>query len=502
MKQSYCRSGVFHIFRTLGIFLTSFTLLSSCSNELEDFSSDLKEDKVTLTSTKDDSVLRFKTIDELENISVSDIPGDNDGFELRELSYECVDTIELRALRFDVKAKLASSSNQERVISFTAEVGPELVSVEYYPGGEIVPAHDNMMTAYYPKVERYRNYSDGSRIGPDEFYDYGHFVTFFIHLGEGGMPQRSFGLQEISNVIPRWVGNGINPESEWWDKGVFYNHSSYILDYNLNTTVIEANGKTYSGEDLLPKNIIPGIYDPSWYVKEVWLEMVNNNYYEYYRPSREYYTDDPDTFEILNLCHGVEDKSPIPYPTAREDLSYGWYYRPVNDDWDECYGLNSIYFKDIYDNDHKTFDAHYFFYFYSQYLVIDGRIIHFDHLINKDYGGMKNSKLTSRITKDSEGYLAHFEAETSLYGERFKSLLDVQIRANNGPSELIDLSNYFNIDNGDIDELNSINNNFTRSGNENGKERIIINEKHKSYMIDEKLPKAINNVRKFRTIKK
>ncbi len=273
MKHSYSKSGIFHAILTLGIFLTSLTLLASCSNDLDDFSSAKEENNSNITTSKDDSVLRFLTIDELENISVSDIPGDHVGYELKELSYQCVDTIQLRALRFDVTAKLRSSSNQEKVISFSAEVGPELVSVEYYPGGEMTPPHDNFTFCYWPKVERYRNYSDGSRIGPDEFYDFGHFQGLELaYIDQEGDPS----IISKEGLTPWWIGY-VNPEAEFYKDGVFCAYGKTLFEYNLNTKEIGGNGAIFSGEDYFHKNLyIRTEYEPS--LREDTKEMLGNYY--------------------------------------------------------------------------------------------------------------------------------------------------------------------------------------------------------------------------------
>ncbi len=499
MKHSYFQPGIFRAFQTLGVFLTSLTLLTSCSNELEDFSSDKEEPNSTIIASKEDSVLRFLTIDELENISVSEIPGKHDGYELKELSYECVDTIELRALRFDVKAKLRSSSNQEKIISFSAEVGPDLVSVEYYPGGEMIPAHDNMLNAFYPKVERYRNYSDGSRIGPDEFYDYGHFIRHFLGLEGFGSEELFFGLKSINDQIPEVIGIEINPEMYWYENGTYRFYQKTVLEYNINTTVIEESGKTYSGEDLLPIQITPGIYDPnSFMVTENWHEKLGHYYHPEYYSSREY-DDDPATVEILNLCRDVEDVSPNPFPKAKQDLSNGWYFALNNDQWHKYSILNSRYFNDI---EYTSFGMSSFFLFHSQYLIIDGRIIHFDDIINKDYSGIKNLKYSNRISKEQDGYLAQFEYETSLYGEGFKALLDVHIKLVDGSSETIDRRNYNIIANGDHEELNKINNDNTRTQQEDNYERIIQNNTVNTFIVDECLPKSINGITTNKTINK
>lgn len=508
MKQSYCRSGVFHIFRTLGIFLTSFTLLSSCSNELEDFSSDLKEGTETPTSTKDDSVLRFKTIDELENISIKDIPGDNDGFELKELSYECVDTIELRALRFDVKAKLASSSNQERVISFAAEVGPELVSVEYYPGGEMVPAHDNMMTAYYPKVERYRNYSDGSRIGPDEFYDYGHFIEFEIDIVEqDGDPS----VIKFDYKTPVWTGTVINPERIFYKDGVFYCYNKIFIEYNLNTTEIGENGACFSGEDFFYINkYIRSEFEPGYegWLREDSKEIMGNYYSSRYIPSRIYGHEENeemmDIIEIMNLCSNVPDISPISYPEDKKSLSNGWYFGDAHDfrgydyflyskrdlnlicDWYE-YGIT------------KGQPISWYMVIHTQYLVIDGRIINFDKLAFGEYPGILNLTPQFSFVKTSDGYVLKAQTETKLYGEKFEAILDVEMKGVNGPEQTFDYTSYDAIESQDQNELEQLNaiNYGTRGGSS---AQPILRPYGKSISVDHNLPNSLRSINKTRTI--
>lgn len=510
MKHFYCRSGIFRIFQTFGIFLTSLTLLSSCSNELEEFSSELKEDKVTLTSTKDDSVLRFKTIDELENISIKDIPGDNDGFELKELSYECVDTIELRALRFDVRATLCSSSNQKKVISFTAEVGPELVSVEYYPGGEMVPAHHNMRTAFYPKVERYRNYSDGSRIGPDEFYDNGHFLGISISTQEVFFPYYPSVTRYEMDVIPIWIGNEINPEYEFFENGIFYCKKKTMIEHNLNTKLIEDDGSIYYGEDFF--NIIPlsEIYDEP-FISEQSTQMIgkyyiqphydNDNFYvPGYITSLSYEDLDDEKSVWLNLCSDVPDVSSVPYPKDTESLKTGWYFGNFSDRFD---GFNYLFSKHNITMDRLFFNKGIKLFCsvwgHLQYLVIDNRIIHFDNYALNGYVGIENIKPVQNITKTSDGYLIRTEIETKLYGEKFKSIYDIEMKGVAGPDEIIDNSSYDSLENNDRNELDML---TTKSGDTRSASSTeqVIRKDGKFFSIDRSLPYSLRLLNKTRTI--
>lgn len=508
MKQSYCSSGVLRIFRTLGIFLTSLSLLSSCTSELEDFSSEQKEDNVTSASIKDDSVLRFMTIDELENISVSDIPGDNDGFELKELSYECIDTIELRALRFDVKAKLASSSNQERVINFAAEVGPELVSVEYYPGGEMVPAHDNMMTAFYPKVERYRNYSDGSRIGPDEFYDYGHFLEFEIDIVEqDGDPS----LMKFEYKTPVWKGNIINPERYFYMDGVFYCYNKIFIEHNLNTIEIGENGACFSGEDYFYINkYIRSESEPGYegWLREDSKEIMGNYYSSWYIPSRIFDSEENeemmDIIEIMNLCSDVPDISPIPYPKDVKSLRNGWYFGEAHDFRGYDYFLYSkrdLNLKcDWYEyNITKGQPISWYMVINNQYLVIDGRIINFDKLAFGEYPGILNITPQFSFVKTSEGYVIKAQAETKLYGEKFKAILEVEISGVNGSEQTFDYTSYDAIESQDQNELEQLNsiNYSTRSGSSVKK---MLGLDGKCIYVDHNLPNSLRSINKSRTI--
>ncbi len=499
MKHSYSKSGIFHAIQTLGIFLTSLTLLTSCSNELEGFSSTKEENNSNITTSKDDSVLRFLTIDELENISIAEIPGNHDGYELKELSYQCVDTIELRALRFDVTAKLRSSANQDKVVSFSAEVGPELVSVEYYPSAEITPPHHNLVICCWPKVERYRNYSDGSRIGPDEFYDYGHNLgaSIYTYLEDSNPSLLSYDLK----TIPAWIGSNVNSEMQYYENGIYYQKQKGVIEQNLNTTLIETDGSSFCGEDLFFLNI-SHIYDMETFqnTSTQWGKDYYNRNGAGYSPSREYNEEIFGNMEILSCCSEVPDVSPIPYPNDTESLKPGWYYCPFFDGYDDGFFLFPKYAinKDRLDWIHGV-RYNWDVYGYMQYLVIDNRIIHFENIAFKDYNGIETIKPQIRTSKTSDGYLIKTEIETKLYGEKFKSVYDLQIKGVNGSSEVIDLSIYDDIWNNDYSELENLHSqdNQTRSADSDKK---IVRLDGKSVSIDQSLPHSLRSIKNTRTI--
>lgn len=411
------------------------TLMHSCSG---DFPTDSERANENVESLKEDSVLRFLTIDELENISVSDIPGEYSGYTLTGLSYECVDTIELRALRYKVTITLQSPTQQKTNISFTADVGPELVSVEYYPSAIVIPAHDNMEHNYYGMVERYRNYSDGSRIGPDEFYDFGHPTKIRF------LPDYWENIKNIPGVLDHDMD--IEEETEKYIKnhypyenGTFYYIRNHELRVNLNTKVIGEDGRVCSGEDLYP------IHWETWrkyYSKEEherWVyDTFNNNLDNYYNADASGYQsqwllcrpiniDNPETYDLVNLGRNVPDNSPVPYPEDIKSLQPGWYFSGCMDldresnfleskisSWDGLWTKNCI---TLYP-DMRNFRS---------YLIIDGRIIHLDNLM-KGYEGIRNINYDLKITKVADGYKVRAEASAHLYGEKFAGVYNLHIK--------------------------------------------------------------------------
>lgn len=511
MKHYYFQSRLLQRINILSILLSAVTLTVGCTSDLGDGLADPKATEIKQTVEKDDSILRFLTIEDLENITLSDIPGDYSGYELTELTYECTDTIELRALRFNVIATLQSTGRQKINVSFTADVGPDLVSVEYYPGGEIIPAHDNMMTAFYPKVERYRNYSDGSRIGPDEFYDYGHFLGIYIGTQDGFFMVHPSVINYDMDVIPTFIGNQINPESIYFENGIYYQKHKTIIEHNLNTTVIAENGSTYKGEDFF--NIIPVDLNQIYgipFIREETSQITN--YYSTphddaegwpvpgYRSSRTY-DEYLDKDYWLNLCCNVPDVSPVPFPNDTESLKSGWYYGEFSDRFDCCGYLFSRY---NIGRDKLLFgsciDLYLSVVVYLQYLVIDNRIIHFNDLALKDYCGIRNMNPKQTITKTSDGYLVTTEQEVKLYGERLKNIYEIEMKGIQGPEDFIDNSSYYQMGCEDKEELDELS---TRSADQlSEKKTLIPREDGKIMVINRQLPNTLNNYKTRSTLKR
>ena len=492
MKLYYNHSVGIRCLYSIGCLLAFIFLLTSCSNELPELSSSQLIDDENSGASHNPSLLRFQTIEELENISVADIPGEHKGFKLKELTYTCVDTIELRALRFDVKARLLSLTNQEKEVSFTAEVGPELVSVEYYPGGEIIPAHDNLMTGFYPKVERYRNYSDGSRIGPDEFYDYGHPIEFkvsFPHVLNTELGKPSVNHDIISVAV---LDYDFGTKEYDFENGVYTTSSEGYIKYNLNTRVVDEHGNVYTGEDFYPI-----------YIEDNWNEYCSGkqdrfsqflgNFYGVveetmkYIPSLLIDMEDIESYEIMNIGKDVTDVSPNPFPRDIQYLHPGYYYTNVIDVGKQ-YALLSKY---MYGTEFCPFLPGSWCDFHLQYLVIDGRIIHFDNLMD-GYEGIGNINPKFNVSKVNDGYVLTFELEAHIYGEKFRCTHKLHLIGVDGPVDEFDYLDYRHLQNDDKNELD----NLTRGDNvqKNEVKSLPRNDKNK-VVIDKRLPVSISNIK-------
>lgn len=472
------------------------TLMHSCSG---DFPTDSERANENVTSLKEDSILRFPTIDELENISVSDIPGDYSGYTLTGLAYECVDTIELRALRYNVTATLLSPVQQKTNISFTADVGPELVSVEYYPSAMVIPAHHNMEHNYYGMVERYRNYSDGSRIGPDEFYDFGHPLA--VYCG-------SHNALEYNIEVMDYYSDGYTDEYDYENGTYYMTRGTDHLSFNLNTKIVDESGNVFSGEDLYPLKVVS--WKDNMYIHDDWLfnEEIPKYMDDYYMTrynttpwlvSRPINTDDPETYELVNLGRNVPDNSPVPYPEDIKSQQPAWY---SSDYWDinnySIYLLSKVskncdgYIIRGYPLSHSVNIM-------RSYLVIDGRIIHLDNFL-KDYEGIRNIEPDVKITKVDDGYKIRTEVSAHLYGEKFSRIYNLHVHGVNGPINEINLASYDELGDKDRNELNNLS---TRSLIEEREiPKSTPREDGKSIEIDRRLPNSINNLNTRNSITK
>lgn len=472
------------------------SLLSSCSSSEPFEEGDLLPDRQAETVA---DVVKFASIEDLEGLSADKIPGNNSGYEITSLSYECVDTIELRALLLDVTATLKSKSpasgSDTRTVKFSAEVGPELVSVEYVPGGEILPPHDNMAEAFWPHVERYRNYSDGSHVGPDKFFDYGHPVSMSYNKSDGfGDP---FYISWEDDLVPYWIGATINPEAIHYENGWYCYYSRCIEKININAVIKSREGETFCGDDFLC--IVPAIREIDDYNKQriskfekfkyAFYDFDNEDKYDYnhyYSPSRLYSDEDA---EYLNMCRNVPDVSVKPFPKDEKSLSTGWYYGSAYFPMPDLVYYLSKYQSSYYGDIAEFFgrDRIAFQYFYLQYLVIDGRIIHFVDLCDYKYLGREVS-----VTRFGDGYRCHLVEKMSLYGANFKCIEDIDVVPVNGEHIEYDYRDY-----GTIDEIDNNNKEKSVIGSRSS-EPITIYDSGKTIKIDTSLPESVRNISKSR----
>lgn len=476
--------------------LLAASFVSSCSDIADNISSEPRPE----TTAPIDSILKFATIEEFETMTASEIPGNYSDYKLNSLRYECVDTIELRALLLDVTAQLTSPTGVKKDVIFKAEVGPELVSVEYVPGGEIAPPHDNMRTAFYPKVERYRNYSDGSRVGPDVFYDYGHPIYVSFKLGAMGGKEAFY-----CNMNDLWYNHEQDIELEYYKNGVFYFHTSTEYDVNLNTVVIGPNGSSCTGEDFLCNEVLPATSRHP--AMDRFSNAIGNYYGNFGGEGLEYRRSilaSEEEKEMCNLCRDVPDVSEKPFPQDVKHLPEGWYLGNVIDcgyDYDYFYS-NYLHKYSIWGNENYNwahYDYIYYSEFYLQYLVIDGRIIHFDDLMDGYLGVNVTTKST--VTKNSEGYVIRTEAETNmLYGEKFKTSLEWVFRGVNGPRVVYDLSDYYELNKNDNNEMNNLSETRSNEPTDFSEKRMIPREDGKTFEFDRSLPQSIGNTSRTRTI--
>lgn len=471
------------------------TLFPSCSNSM--FEPD-PAPAVEVTESSE-SIVKFATIGEFESMTAADIPGDYAGNELKSLQYECVDTIELRALRFNVTAQLTDAYGKSKEVRFTADVGPELVSVEYYPGGEMQEPHHNIETAYYPKVERYRNYSDGSRIGPDLFYGYGHPVN----IGCANIfPSEIPGCMSWDRyLIEIWDDYGnLNPDYVYYENGWYCTHIKSQLKINVNYTKIGVDGKKYSGEDLL-LNKPSEFYNESFDLKMAWFESFKTDFYgidEFSGYNKYIFSSgfSDDELEIVNLCKDVKDVSANVFPYDSHNLRPGFYYgsgsidAPYNVAWTSVYNSDQSEYKIREGIVRNTILS-----FYLQYLVIDGRIIHFNDILNYKYLGRDVT-----VTNIPNGYYMRHVDKHSIFGYNIKLIDDMEIIKVNGPQIISDDSDYRIIDENDDEELNQLNGQSSKIRSDGGQSAGLPRNDGNRMKIDRTLPQSIRSVEQSRTI--
>lgn len=262
-----------------------------------------------------------------------------------------------------------SEVETEYVVSYIGAVEIYLVNVEYYPSGEWVDPHDNMYLAYYAKVERYRTYSNGKRIGPDEFYDYGHFVDMGVGV-EHGLGKYGAGTDSWVIYYP-WTMTNVGDS--------IYTRTESCQLAQLGTIDYSKYHDGYAGHTL-----------GDWAA---------------YRPSRL-------GDESLSICKEFDNPN---YPADTRHT--GWYYFPFY----YRYNYGTIWtppglpphwgLYSIGNGLNITFE------FYDQFLVIDGRRINFSklHNLKTDYSFSE----TDFSDSDKKGKIAKLEARIKYLGKNF-----------------------------------------------------------------------------------
>lgn len=461
----------------------TLSVLSSCSSDAPAAEADVEEIAAGQR-------LVIETIDELESVTVGQIPGTAcyEGWHLEELSYECVDTIEMRALLMDARARFTSPAGDRSVeVSFEAEVGPRLVSVEYEPFAEVIPAHHNLSTGQYPGVYRYRNYSDGSRVGPDIFRDYGHPIQISA-VATG----RSFGEIDYKTVAG---SEGLN--GQFYRGGRFYDvDESTISSYNINAIAYDRNGRMYSGNDIFPD--VFG-YDYGKALVDAGnkeYSLMRDNFYDY-DPSRLYNMDDDTTRTALTMCKDVPiAPGATQFQKDNRNLQPGYYYREGiwhNDK--KIVGFRSEFSKLNWDNAIAA-GLYYQAILYSQYLIIDGRLIHFNFENLFDFKVLSDEV---SVTKTNDAVIVNKQLDVSFYGEFFTNLSTLTVHKTSGPEEIIyDDRDSNEIERNDAEELENARN---KAGSRSGDSGLLPLPDGGGIVIDRSLPASVRDITRSRTIK-
>lgn len=330
--------------------------------------------------------------------------------KLKTYSYECVDTINYSTLIFNIDAVVANADGRESRISKTAEWSVELVSVECYPYIEVWPPHDNIILCYYGNLDRYRNYSDGSRIGPDHFENYGHFMGAFLYFLFDYF-QPAINKVEFESIFPenheglvfRWdpyvdLGNDrIVVGHEYIDEAGIYVDMGYRVKVNR-------NAYTKYAEGLIPLeaefsiDFTKDYYSRREYLPEDFTDL------ESYIPSFEY-VEATDELTVFNMCKDVpiinredtvrEVRSietgfglgfEVPVKITEKNVSksgnqeyWGWYYERFNSGYYERYASST--YLHYYNNCIEIYRGA--SHNYCSYINIDGRIIDFVDVCKK-----------------------------------------------------------------------------------------------------------------------
>lgn len=278
--------------------------------------------------------------------------------------YEVTATFSQKAVAENVTTE-ATETETEYVVSYVGAQELSIVKIEYYPGGKWVDPHDNLPLAFYPKVERYRTYSNGKRVGPDEFYDYGHIAR--IVMGEKSNFDR------------------LDFDDDWiiFHPCTYTNTGDSIFDFVENFQVSQIDRVWYDKGPEGYGGVEPGDWDAYGRVESLPIDETITQYEDF---------DNPD------------------YPA--DDRPSGWYWYEfiyVNNYtivWSPNttlrWGLGVQYFK---------------FFHFDQFLVIDGRRIDFSKINKPEMNYSRN--ITDFEDADKKGKIATLDVHIKYLGKNF-----------------------------------------------------------------------------------
>ncbi len=336
--------------------------------------------------TGGEAVLAGKTIPmpyySLSPVKLKDVPVKKLSDETQTINgkffdlYEVTATFSQKAIARNVTTG-DSEVEIEYVVSYIGAVEIYLVNVEYYPSGEWVDPHHNMCLAFFAKVERYRTYSNGKRVGPDEFYDYGHFSFFGFSKPANTNTRHSNG---------EWVRyTGVSEE---------VNEGDSICAYTTWTEVSRL-------ADTYHNNVIFSYYNNK--------DRCKLGEWEFYRPS------------ILFDKNSFISAADVEVPGyAKDSRAPGWYYFDfwwLHDYAPEWYVNADCHFQ----IDRPMMELH----FADQFLVIDGRRITFSKLHNLKIDFSNTEKDFEE--KDKKGKTLTTEMRATYLGKNFRAARVVNV---------------------------------------------------------------------------
>lgn len=279
--------------------------------------------------------------------------------------YEVTATFSQKAVAENVTTE-AAATETEYVVSYVGAQELSIVKIEYYPGGKWVDPHDNMMLAFYPKVERYRTYSNGKRVGPNEFYEFGHFARITMGGGKDHVYRRDF-------------------DDDWI---IFYpftytNIGDSIFMCVHNYQVSQIGTVWYEkGPEGWADDVKPGDWDAYSYVPYLPIDERIPQYEDF---------DNPD------------------YPA--DDRPSGWYWYQL------IYANNCAIVWGANTHEWGLGLQYFNFFHFDQFLVIDGRRIDFSKINKPEMNYSRN--ITDFEDADKKGKIATLDVHVKYLGKNF-----------------------------------------------------------------------------------